>query len=183
MNRKGQEQADGLAFIIDGSDVSVKGDSSLEPLDGYTIGEGMALLGERRGPLFLANTVTKCVRQLVDENGHVVGFEDSDFDWEKLERVEHRRCLDDMVAMYSGLSRWTDYQDGLCIFSWMLYPDGRFFADEDGYGMKDNDEERIFCIIDTQLRVIIPFQPMSDEDRAACMRKARGLVSLRPAEP
>jgi len=34
----------------------------------------------------------------------------------------------------------------------MLYPDGRYFADEDGYGMEDNEEENVYCIIDSNLR-------------------------------
>ena len=55
----------------------------------------------------------------------------------------------------------------------MLHPDGRYYADEDGFGMEDDDEENIYCIIDSNLRIIIPWQPMTDREMAEKMREAR----------
>jgi hypothetical protein len=40
----------------------------------------------------------------------------------------------------------------------MLYPDGMYFADEDGFGMEDNDEVEIYCVIDKDFNVLRPFQ-------------------------
>ena len=39
----------------------------------------------------------------------------------------------------------------------MIYPDGRYFADEDGFGMEDNDEEKAYCIINKDLEIIVLF--------------------------
>ena len=39
----------------------------------------------------------------------------------------------------------------------MLYPDGRYFADEDGFGMKDNYEVNVCGVIDTECRVVVKF--------------------------
>lgn len=44
----------------------------------------------------------------------------------------------------------------------MLYPDGRYFADSDGFGMEDNDEEEVYAIIDTDLNIVKPFRPIKD---------------------
>ena len=44
----------------------------------------------------------------------------------------------------------------------MLYPDGRYFADEDGYGMEDNDEVKVYCVLDDNLQVVRPFGPVDD---------------------
>ena len=44
----------------------------------------------------------------------------------------------------------------------MLYPDGMYFADEDGFGMEDNDEVEIYCVIDKEFNVLRPFRPVSD---------------------
>ena len=41
---------------------------------------------------------------------------------------------------------------------WTQYPDGRYFMDEDGYGMEDNDESKLDGFIDKKARVVIPFQ-------------------------
>jgi hypothetical protein len=52
------------------------------------------------------------------------------------------------------------YKDGVARVEWMLYPDGRYFADEDGFGMEDNDEVNINAYIDTECRVLVKFQNM-----------------------
>ena len=55
--------------------------------------------------------------------------------------------------------------------SWMLYPDGRYFADEDGFGMEDNDEVNISAYIDTQCRVVVKFQDMEDSEKRKQLRE------------
>ena len=53
----------------------------------------------------------------------------------------------------------------------MLYPDGRYFADEDGFGMEDNDEVNISAYIDTQCRVVVKFQDMKDDGTRKKLRE------------
>jgi hypothetical protein len=163
----------GLTFCCDERGITCKGHPLLENLSIYPIGEGMLLMGKSRGPLFMANFYTGKARQLLDESCHLVGFADSDFDWEKLKTVEHSYDLNHQYVDYGGLGRYSDFHDGVCCLSWMLYPDGRYFADEDGYGMEDNEEENIYCIIDHHLRIVIPWQPMPDDVMATKMREAR----------
>lgn len=166
--KKLRSEIDYLDFWIDGSKAFSHGHPDLRV--GYAIGEGMAMFGKPCGPLYIANTETNEVKQLVDKDGHVVGFGDQDFDWEKLKGVEHRRCLDNMQADYGGMGRYSDFRNGICCIYWMLYPDGRYFADEDGYGMEDNEEENIYCIIDRHLNVLFPFEPMTYNRRNMLLR-------------
>lgn len=163
----------GLTFSYDERGITCQGDPRLEGLSIYPIGEGMLWVGESRGPLFFANSQTGVARQLLDETSHLVGFEDRDFDWEKLKTVEHPYDVNHKHVDYGGLGRYWDFSDGLCCLCWMLHPDGRYYADEDGFGMRDDEEENIYCIIDSNFRIVIPWQPMTDEDRAAKMREAR----------
>ena len=163
----------GLTFCSDERGITCQGHPLLEKLSIHPIGEGMLWMGNSRGPLFFANSLTGKARQLLDEESHLVGFDDRDFDWEKLKTVEHTYDLNHRYVDYGGLGRYSDYRNGICCLCWMLYPDGRYFADEDGFGMDDNDEENIYCIIDDNLRVIIPWQPMTDEEMAMRMREAR----------
>ena len=166
----------GLTFRSDERGITCQGHPLLEKLSIHPIGEDMLWIGNSRGPLFFANSLTGKARQLLDETRHLVGFEDQDFDWEKLKAVEHTYDLNHRYVDYGGLGRYSDYRNGICCLCWMLYPDGRYFADEDGFGMEDNDEENIYCIIDNNLRVIIPWQPMTDEEMATRMQEAREII-------
>jgi hypothetical protein len=163
----------GLTFCSDGRGITCQGHPLLEKLSIYPIGEGMLWIGESRGPLFYANSLTGKARQLLDENSNLVGFEDQDFDWERLKVVEHPYDVKHKHVGYGGLGRYNDFHGGICCLCWMLHPDGRYYADEDGFGMEEDDEENIYCIIDSNLRIITPWQPMTDEEMATKMREAR----------
>ena len=151
-------------FEINGRDVRSVGFPELDALRvlGYTIGEGMALFGKSRGPLFIANTETNKVKKLVDEKGRVVGFTKEDIDYESLKGIEHTGDAYSMVVDYAGMGRWSDFSGGICSLVWMLYPDGMYFADEDGFGMEDNFEVNLFCVIDKDFNVLRPFQYAED---------------------
>lgn len=62
--------------------------------------------------------------------------------------------------------------------TWTIYPDGYYFMDADGYGMKDNDESVLYGFIDTHARVVIPFQAKSCEE----MERQRPLAEIKAKE-
>ena len=168
----------GLTFRSDERGITCQGHPLLEKLSIHPIGEGMLWIGNSRGPLFFANYFTGKARQLLDENSNLVGFVDRDFDWEKLKTVEHPYDVNHKHVDYRGLGRYNDYRNGICCLCWMLHPDGRYYADEDGFGMEDDDEENIYCVINSDLRIVIPWQPMTDEEMATRMREARDKAKL-----
>ena len=78
-------------FEIEGKNVLSVGFPELDALHvyGYMIGEGMAMFGQSRGPLFIVNTETNKIKKLVDENSKVVGFTKEDIDYSSLKGIEH----------------------------------------------------------------------------------------------
>jgi len=106
--------------------------------------------------IFIVNPALKKVYPISDARGRLVGFTLDDIDWDSVNKLENNEDAKRLVADYGGLSI-CDYEDGLARVDWMLYPDGRYFADEDGFGMEDNDEVNITGYIDTQCRVVIKF--------------------------
>ncbi|MCD8022031.1 MAG: hypothetical protein LUF30_03325, partial [Lachnospiraceae bacterium] len=59
------------------------------------------------------------------------------------------------VRFTVGYNRFQE--DGLAEFFWMVQPDGRYWADDDGFGM-ENDMEIMLCAkIDKTGRFITPF--------------------------
>ena len=155
-----------VKFTIQGNDVKVSGYPGLENRKGTIVGDGMAFFfgeGWRNYELYVANTLTGKIRKLSTTDGEML-VDDNDIDYDAIAKV----CENGIgnakakVICYAGLNRWDGFKDGLCAISWTLYPDGRYFADEDGYGMEDNDEEEVYAIIDTDLKIVEPFRPIKD---------------------
>lgn len=122
--------------------------------------------------LWLKNTKTEVVRQLY-VGDYIRGFNDSDFDWKAIEMLEHNRNAYSGEMRYGKISRWDNFIDGYCAFCWTLYPDGRYFADSDGYGAEDDDEVEIYTILNNDLEVVVPWKPM---DVRAELKKLRTKV-------
>lgn len=57
------------------------------------------------------------------------------------------------------------FKDGVAHVSWMLQPDGLYYADDGGFGMEDDVEINFGAFIDSKAKVIVPFQKMDRELR------------------
>lgn len=51
-----------------------------------------------------------------------------------------------------------DYRDGKASVEWMLQPDGRYFADEEGFGAEECEEITLYSYIDTNGIFTEPFK-------------------------
>ena len=155
-----------VKFSIQGSNVKVSGYPELENRKGTIVGDGIAFFfgeGWRNYELYVANTLTGKIRKLSTADGEML-VDDNDIDYDAIAKVCENGIgnAKTKVICYAGLNRWDGFKDGLCAISWTLYPDGRYFADEDGFGMEDNEEEEVYAIIDTDLNIVEPFRPIKD---------------------
>ena len=50
-------------------------------------------------------------------------------------------------------------------------PDGRYYMDEDGYGMTDDEEIEIYGFIDQNAKIVVKFRNIKDNDELNAMRK------------
>ena len=155
-----------IRFERQDNDVFVYGYPELKNRKGILAGEGMTFFfgeGWRNYELHIANTFTGKIRKLSTTEGELL-VDDDDIDYDLIaKKCENGICNARAKALrYAGINRWDGFKDGLCAISWMLYPDGRYFADSDGFGMEDNDEEEVYAIIDTDLNIVEPFRPIKD---------------------
>lgn len=130
------------------------------------------IMGSNRNEVWLKNTKTGALRQLT-QGDYVYGFDDSDFNWDIIANLEHNRNAYSRLMCYGKICRWDDFIDGYCAFSWTLYPDGRYFADSDGYGADDEDEVVIYTILDADLNVVMPWQPMDVREELRKLRTSK----------
>ena len=111
---------------------------------------------------YLENVQTGKVRKM-SSHGYLL-VDDSEIDMEAIKagcdhgvyNAERKLIAYADVSLYDGL------KDGFGAITWMLYPDGRYFADSDGFGMEDNYEENVYAVIDENLVIIEPFRPIEN---------------------
>lgn len=161
-----------IKFEINGKDVTVDGYPELEGCRGILTGDGMAFFFENG--LYVANTVSGKIRRFSIAGGPLL-VEDNEIDYDAIEKYCQHGIYNARTKgiRYAGLNRWDGFKNGLCALTWMLYPDGMYFADSDGFGGKDNDEENVYAIIDTNLDIVEPFRPI--DDVSAYLKKIRGI--------
>lgn len=155
-----------IKFKMKDGDIFSTGCPELEGRVGFPVGEGMAFFyseGVRDYELHIANTSTGKIRRLATAEGRLL-VEDREIDIGAIARacshgLDNARSK---AIRYCGIGRWSDFKRGLCALSWTLYPDGRYFADGDGFGDEDNAEERVYAVMDTDLNIVEPFRPVDD---------------------
>lgn len=126
-------------------------------------GEGMMQAREKDSRrMFLVNNNTKESWELLAANGRFSFWDASAVEIASAFDLPYRaqRNAVELIAPYHfGIN---EFKDGVAYVSWTLQPDGRYYADEDGFGMEDDDEINFYAFIDTQANILIPFQPMDE---------------------
>ena len=126
-------------------------------------GEGILIHYSRFGEIILENTIVK--RKVLIRNRYktLVNVHAGDIDFEKVNKLENPQNAHTLTAEYNFLI-W-NFTNGVALVEWTLYPDGRFFEDENGFGGESCNETTIFGYIDTLGNVLIPFQNMNMEEK------------------
>ena len=101
--------------------------------------------------------------EVMDENLIFINFKTEDIDWKSLESlpdymIERARRLSALFPTFVSC-----FQNGVAKVSWQLNPDGRYYRDDDGYGMTDDEETTVYGFIDTEMNVLVKFQYIGDD--------------------
>lgn len=112
---------------------------------------------------FLINNTEKTAYELMDRSLHLTFLTEKDVDWESVSTLDNNRNAYSFSAYYQRFAV-EKFKEGIALVEWTLYPDGRYFMDEDGYGMEDNDASVLYGFIDTHANVLIPFQAKTWEE-------------------
>ena len=152
-----------VEFVIKGNEVTVTNYPDLAGKKGIIDREGMVFLWGEGKSFYVGNTQTGMLRQFSSANGYLL-VDERDIDYNSISRACRHGFMNaaGKYIEYAALNRYSGFVDGICVIDWMLYPDSRYFADSDGFGMEDNDEENVYAVIDSNLDIIAPFRPVND---------------------
>lgn len=112
---------------------------------------------------YLINTNEKEAIQLVNDNGKMVAFRLDDVAPEVIEMDVDSCNAKNLIARYRFYVY--DFREGQAQVDWTVMPDGRYFADEDGYGAEHCQELTATGIIDIHGVMIKPFTVASRPER------------------
>ena len=137
--------------------------------DGYCmkdLGEGMSVIEQVIWgwwkPRYLINNEKRCAYEIMDGNMYFVGFTSEDVDWDSLEKLPEK-AKSRAQAMYARFPTSVGrFRNGVAVVSWQLNPDGRYYMDDDGFGMTSDEEITVCGTIDSEMNVLAKFHYVGD---------------------
>lgn len=121
-------------------------------------GEGMAVL-ERLvigywKPRYLLDTCAREAYEIMSAGLKLRTIRDEDIDWESLKALSAELIdrVHDRDAFFPTMIR--SFKDGKAELEWQINPDGRYYMDDDGFGMTDDEEVALYGTIDRTGRVV-----------------------------
>ncbi len=113
-------------------------------------------------PKYLIDDRNHKAYEIMDDYLCFVHFSSDDIDWESLkslpeEALERARNLD---AQFPTFVR--GFHNGIAKVYWQLNPDGRYYMDEDGFGMTSDVEIEVSGTINREMKVLEKFHYTSD---------------------
>lgn len=150
-------------------------DFNREGYDVSKIGEGMSVIEQSIWgwwkQRYLIDHNNGRAYEIMDGNMNFVNFTTEDIDWESIDKLPEKAILraQSMSAQFPTFIR--KFSNGIAEVSWQLNPDGKYYMDEDGYGMTDDKEITVYGYIDTEMNVLVKFQYVGEDwDRLKKMR-------------
>lgn len=139
------------------------------------LGEGMGVIDETMWGWwkhrYLVNHNTKCAYEFMDKNQRLCTVTEDDIDWESLKGLSVKVQGRARALSFHFPSFILGFRNGVAEVCWQINPDGRYYMDEDGYGMTDDVEIEIHGFIDQNAKVVVKFRKIKSYSELDKMRK------------
>lgn len=142
----------------------------------YDLDEGMSIVEEVIcqcwKPRYLLDHNSKRAYEFMTNHEILKMFTENDIDWDSLKDL-HEEWVDRAHKLNAHYpTRICRFENGVAEVSWELNPDGRYYMDEDGYGITDDEEVTIYGFINRKGRVLVKFKFIDGNlDALHAMRK------------
>lgn len=136
------------------------------PYKKESIGEGMYLIYQLFRswwkPRFLMDEKAKCAYEFMDSNEYLTTVTENDIDWESLKGLPEDAMSVAKRLSFHYPSSIYGYRNGVAEVSWQVNPDGRYYMDDDGFGMTDDEAITIYGYVDRTGRPLTLFKYVED---------------------
>lgn len=154
------------------------------PYENRDLNDGMSIISQvifgYWKPRFLMDNNAKTAVEFMDANEVLKTVSVDDIDLDSLKQVPDmivERAIR-LSAHYPTFIR--SYKNGIAELSWQINPDGRYFMDEDGFGMTDDDEITLYGYVDRTGNPLVKLRMIESLDELRKMeRQAFEYLTLR----
>ncbi|MCD8235182.1 MAG: hypothetical protein LUD00_00705 [Prevotellaceae bacterium] len=145
--------------------------------DMYVINQ---VIGEYWKPRYLVDEKKKTAVEFMDSWTTLQTVCADDIDWKSLEGLP-QDAIDKAKELNAHFPTFVrGYKNGVAEVSWQINPDGRYYMDEDGYGMTDDEEITIYSYVDRTGNPLVKFRNIKDYGELEEMEKeARRNLKIR----
>lgn len=141
----------------------------------WDLGEGMAVLHKSMmgwyKPRFLLDHNKKTAIEFMDSYERLVTVTENDIDWTSLKKLPEDVVYVAQCLSFHYPSFIRGFKNGVARVDWQLNPDGRYYMDDDGFGMTNDEEIEIYGFIDKTGKVLVKFRAINDNKELIAMRK------------
>ena len=139
------------------------------------LGEGMGVVYQTIygwwKPRYILNHTTKTAFEFMSHSQYLLTVEEEDIEWSTLKKLsediqENARV---QFAMYPTFVE--GFRNGVARVRWQINPDGRYWMDDDGFGMTSDIEVEIYGYINKEGKVVGKFRLPSEKDKNVDYRK------------
>ena len=145
------------------------------PYEKCDLDDGMSVInqvfGEYWKPRFLMDERNKAAVEFMDSLTTLKTIRTDDIDWQSLEGLP-QDAIDKAKELNAHFPTFVrGYKNGVAEVSWQINPDGRYYMDEDGYGMTDDEEITIYSYVDRAGKPLVKFRYIKDYSELDEMEK------------
>ena len=141
----------------------------------WDLGEGMAVLHKNMQgwykPWFVIDHNKKTAFEFIDDWENLLTITEEDIDWKSLKKLPENAIMMAQYLSFHFPSFIREFRNGVAQVDWQLNPDGRYYMDDDGFGMTPDVEINIHGFIDRNGHVLVKFRYVSDNKELEVMRK------------
>lgn len=135
------------------------------------LGEGMEVVDQVIWgwwkPRFLLNHNLKTAYEWMWPNEQLAIVDIEHIDWDSMKNLPEDAVATLHAYSFQFPSFIRRFLNGVAIVQWQLIPDGRYYMDEDGYGMTSDIELNIYGFIDRETNIVSKFHYYSDKELEA----------------
>lgn len=132
------------------------------------LGEGMEIVNQLIWgwwkPRFLLNHNLKTAYEWMWPNEQLAIVDEEHIDWDSMKNLPEEALATLYEYSFKFPSFIRSFHNGIAEVKWQLIPDGRYWMDDDGYGMTGDIELNIYGFIDREANIISKFHYYTDKE-------------------